>query len=91
MRSGAPHFLYHGIKSLFVDGPDGLGRQLQGNPFVFFSEEETLGLEVRKEPALGLDIGVGNLVPGYRLLARHLTYSGHDRNYFGSAKVVISP
>jgi hypothetical protein len=34
---------------------------------------------------------VGNLVPGYRLLARHLTYSGHDRNYFGSAKVVISP
>jgi hypothetical protein len=31
---------------------------------------------------------MGYLVPCYRLLARHLTYSGHDRNIFGSAKVV---
>jgi hypothetical protein len=90
MRSGAPHFLYYIVKTFFVDGPDGFRRQLQGNPFIFFGEEEALGLEVREEPALCLDIGVGNLVPGYRLLARHLTYSGHDRNYFGSAKVVIS-
>jgi hypothetical protein len=30
---------------------------------------------------------VGNLVPGYRLFARHLTYSCHDPNFLGSAKV----
>jgi hypothetical protein len=87
MRSRCPQFLHYVVQTFFIDRTDRFGRQFQGNPFVFFRQEETLGLKIGQEPALGFNIGVGNLVPGYRLLARHLTYSGHDRNYFGSAKV----
>ena len=81
MLTGSPQFLDNGIKTVLVDGTDGLGRHFQRDPLVLFGQEKALGLKVRKEPAFRLDIRVGDLVPGDRPLSRNLTYSSHDLKF----------
>ena len=78
MCSLLSQFLYDGVQTSFVDGPDAFGRYLQGDPFVFFGEEEALGLQVGQEPPFRLDVRVRNLVAGDRNFTRDLTYSSHD-------------
>ena len=46
MLALGPQFLHHIEKTFLVDGPDTLGRQLQGNPFVFFRKEKTFCLQI---------------------------------------------
>ncbi len=73
--SGSPHFLDDGIQTFLVDGSDRIRSELERHPFVLLSQIETLGLQVRQEPALGLHVGMRHFVASNRLLARDLTYS----------------
>ena len=66
------------IQTILIDGAEPFGRDLQGDPFVFFGQEETLGLQIGQEPTLRLDVRVRYLVAGYRNFTRDLTYSSHD-------------
>jgi hypothetical protein len=65
-------------QAIFIDGADGISRQLQRDPLVLFCQEELLCLKVRQKTTLGLNIGVGNLVTTNRRLTCNLTYSCHD-------------
>jgi hypothetical protein len=71
-------FFYNVVQPVFVDRAKAFGRDLQGDPLVFFGEEEAFGLQVGQEPAIGLDIRVRHFVAGYRNFTRDLTYSRHD-------------
>jgi len=71
----SPQLLNHGVKAIFVDGTDAFGRQLQGDPPVLFGQEIAFGLQIRQEPALGLDIGVRYRMSAYRYFPGDLTNS----------------
>jgi hypothetical protein len=47
MLTLSPQFFYHIEQTILVDGTDTLCCQLQGNPFVFFSQEKLLCLQIR--------------------------------------------
>ena len=78
MLALGPQFLHHIEKTFLVDGPDTLGRQLQGNPFVFFRKEKTFCLQIGQKPAFRLDIRVRNIIAADGNLARNLTYACHE-------------
>lgn len=82
MLSLFPQFLYYGIQTILVDGADRLGRQLEGNPFVFFGQVKALFLQIGQETTLGLDVGVRNLVSTDRYFTCNLTYSSHDNRIY---------
>ena len=48
---------YNSCNAFLVDSTDGISRYLQGHPAVFFSQEETLGLQIGQEAALSLLVG----------------------------------
>jgi hypothetical protein len=81
--SGRPQLLYNAVQAVLIDGPQSFRRDLQRDPLVFFGQKKALGLQIRQEPPLGLDIRVGNAISGDRRLSRNLTNSSHDNRKFG--------
>lgn len=71
-------FLDHRIQTPFIDGTDGVSRYLQGNPFILLGQEKTFHLQIRVEPALGLNVRVANMMTGHGFFSCYLTYSCHD-------------
>jgi hypothetical protein len=70
------------VQTVLVDRAQSFRRQLQGDPFVFFGKEKTLGLQIGQKPAIGLDIRMRHLMPGDRNLTRYLTNSSHDVKFW---------
>ena len=48
--------------TVFGNGADGRSGYLEGNPLPGFRNEKLLELQIRIEPTLGFDVGVGNMV-----------------------------
>jgi len=48
--------------AVFGNGADGRSRYLEGNPLPGFRNVKLLELQIRIEPTLGFDVGVGNMV-----------------------------
>jgi len=71
-------FLDDVVQPILIDGTEPFGGDLEGDPFVFFGEEEAFRLQVGQEPAFRLDVRVRNFVAGDRNFTRNLTYSSHD-------------
>jgi hypothetical protein len=84
-----PHFFYHTVQATLVDGPDCISRNLKGDPFVFLSQEKTLGLQIRQKPPLRLDIGMRHIIPAHWLLTGYLTYSCHYLNFWDGKGLTI--
>lgn len=63
---------------MLVNGLNRLGGQLQRNPLVLFGNEKALFLQVRVEPALGLIVRVGDVIPNLRPFSGDLTNSSHN-------------
>ena len=53
------NYLAHAV---FGDGADGRSGYLEGDPFAGFRNEKLFELQIRIEPTLGFDVGVGNMV-----------------------------
>src|SRR6266852_8857608 len=67
----------HRIDTVLVDRAQcGVG-QPQIDPAVLALDPKATALQVRQEPALGLVVGMGNVVPNHRGFARDLTDSSH--------------
>ena len=64
--------------AVLVDGADGGRSHFQGHPSVLLGDVKTLFLQVRIELALGLVIGVRNVVANAGTLAGQITNTGHD-------------
>jgi hypothetical protein len=47
----------------FIDGFDGGGTHLKGDPLTSIGKEKTLGLQVWIKPTLGFPVRMGNMVP----------------------------
>ena len=62
------------VKSQFGDGADGRGAHFQRYPLARFRHVKFLRLQVRVETALRFAVGVGDVVAGYRLFTRQITY-----------------
>ena len=75
--------LQYGSDAFNIDGLDGFGRYLEGDPLAFFRNPEALGLKIRIEPALGLVICVGNIVSYMRTLSGNLTNPCHTTVFLG--------
>jgi len=54
--------LNHFAHAVFGNGTDGRSGNLQRNPLPGFGDKKFLELQIRIEPTLGFDIGVGNVV-----------------------------
>src|SRR5438309_4860913 len=72
------HLGKHGFDTVLVDGAQTGVRQAQVHPAVFAVDPEATTLQVREEPALGLVVGVGNVVPNHGGLTCDLTYPSHS-------------
>ena len=48
--------------AVFGNGADGRSRYLKGNPLAGFRNVKLFELQIRIEPTLGFDVGVGNMV-----------------------------
>ena len=48
--------------AVFGNGADGRSGYLEGNPLPGFRNVKLLELQIRIEPTLGFDVGVGNMV-----------------------------
>ena len=48
--------------AVFGNGADGRSGYLEGNPLPGFRTVKLLELQIRIEPTLGFDVGVGNMV-----------------------------
>ena len=72
-----PQLFHHLVKAILVDRADAFGGELQRDPFVFFSQEIALCLQVGQEPAFSLDIRVRNRVSRDGHFTCDLAYSGH--------------
>ena len=48
--------------AVFGNGADGRSRYLEGNPLAGFGNVKLFELQIRIEPTLGFDVGVGNMV-----------------------------
>src|ERR1700674_1012388 len=67
----------HRIDTVLVDRAQRGISQPQVDPAVLALDPKAAALQIRQEPALGLVVGVGNVVPYHRGLARDLTNSSH--------------
>jgi hypothetical protein len=87
----SPHFLHHIIQTPLIDGSDSISRNLQSDPFPFFGEEETFGLQIRQKPSLRLNIGVRNVVSTDGLFTCYLTYSSHYLKFWdGKGQIFLT-
>ena len=48
--------------AVFGNGADGRSGYLEGNPLAGFRNVKLFELQIRIEPTLGFDVGVGNMV-----------------------------
>ena len=48
--------------AVFGNGADGRSRYFEGNPLAGFRNVKLFELQIRIEPTLGFDVGVGNMV-----------------------------
>src|SRR4029077_8305023 len=79
----------HGVDAILVDQAQGCAGYPQANPAVFALDPETAVLQVRHEPALGFVVGVGNVVPDHRALARDFTYACHEDTPIETAATAV--
>jgi len=86
MRTSGTKLFNHVEQTTLIDGTDSIGGKLKRDPFVFFSKEETLGLQVRVEPALGFYIRMAHVMTPDGLLSGNLTNSGHVAIFLGRQK-----
>src|SRR4051812_6948176 len=75
----------HGVDAVLVDQAQaGIGNA-QAHPAVLALDPETAVLQVHFEPALGLVVGVGHVVPHHRALARHFADACHEHSIKSTA------
>src|SRR4051812_27912685 len=68
----------HDFDALLVDDAQSRGRYAKAHPALLLFEPEAAPLQVGQEAALGLVVGVGNMMPRLRLLSGDLADSGHE-------------
>ncbi len=66
------------IDSVLCDRADSGGRDTQTHPAVLALNPETLVLNVRQKPTLGLVVCVGDVVSHHWAFTRDLAYARHD-------------
>ena len=59
----------YGVNAVFVDQADASGRKAQPNEAVFAFDPDAAALQIGQEAALGVVVGVRNIVSHHRLLA----------------------
>src|SRR6478672_8102142 len=72
------HLGKHGFDTVLVDGAQASVGQAQADPAIFAVDPEPTTLQIRQEPALGLVVGVGNVVPNHGGLTCDLTNPSHS-------------
>jgi hypothetical protein len=72
------HFRENNVDSLLVDGAQTGLAQLQCHPAIFALHPKTPFLQVGKKPALGLVVGVGDVITVLGFLPCHVAYASHD-------------
>src|SRR3954452_10203217 len=76
LAAGA-HVRQHSVDAILVDQAHcGVGNA-QADEAVLALDPETAVLQVRQEPAPGLVVGVGDVVPHHRAFARHVADACH--------------
>jgi hypothetical protein len=68
----------HNVDTVFVDRAQTGCGNTQAHPMVFAFNPETTILQIREKTALRSIVGMGNVVPYHRALARYLADSRHD-------------
>ena len=68
-----------GFDAVLVDQAQAGVGNAQADPAVLAFDPEAAVLQIRQEAALGLVVGVGNIVAHHRGFSRHLADSSHDR------------
>jgi hypothetical protein len=71
------HVSEHGINAIFVDQAQSGAGNAQAHPTVFAFHPEAAVLQVGHEAALGLIVGVGNVVTNHGTFAGDFTEFGH--------------
>ncbi len=66
------------VNSVLRDRADSGGRDAQANLTVLALNPETLVLNVRQKPTLGLVVSVVDIVPHHRAFTRDVAYASHD-------------
>jgi hypothetical protein len=75
------------VNAVLVDSAQCSGGDAQAHPTVFGLDPEAAALQVRQKTALGLVIGVGNVIAHHGGFPGHLAFAGHG----GTSKVAKRP
>ena len=65
------------VDTQLVNNPHTFGGYAQFDETLFFFQPESMIMDIRQEPALGLVVRMRNIISRNRFLPSHLTYSGH--------------
>ena len=75
----------------FADGANGLGRNAQGHPAIFFRNVESLSLEIGVETTLCLSVRVRNVISHHRFLPSYFTDAAHGSLFKDCKETTFSP